>query len=62
MLSATTPKDWARAHPNVYLKKDFINSESTLTLHDSEKILAKTLGYQKIENKEIVICYPFKNL
>lgn len=62
VLSATTPKDWARAHQELFNKFDFSDGDNTPTVDTIETYLAKAQGYSKIENEEIVIHYPFKNL
>ena len=62
VISATTPKDWARAHQELFKKFDFTDGDNTPPVDIIEKYLANTKGYSKIENEEIVIHYPFKNL
>jgi len=62
VISATTPKDWARAHQVNFPNHDFTNSDNTPTVDEIERYLTTHLKYGKVENDEIVVCYPFKNL
>ena len=62
VISATTPKDWARANQECFPRKNFMNSANTPTVNEVENYLINTLGFSKVDNEEIVICYPFINL
>ena len=62
VISATTPKDWARAHQGEFPNNNFDNSDNTPTVNEIENYLTDNLGFRKVENDEIVICYPFKDL
>lgn len=62
VISATTPKDWARAHQKLFLDHNFNDSDNTPTVNEIEAYVINNFGFTKIENEEIVICYPFKNL
>ena len=59
IISATTPKDWARANQDYFPKYDFSDSYNTPIVEEIEKYLLKN-GFSKIENKEIVILYQYK--
>ena len=62
VISATTPKDWARAHRAVFPNFDFTNSDNTPSVDAIENFLFANEGFSRIENHEIVIHYPFINL
>jgi hypothetical protein len=62
VLSATTPKDWARANQKLFIGYDFSNSDNTPIVEAIEKYLVNQLGYSRIENDEVIIHYPYKNL
>jgi hypothetical protein len=62
IISATTPKDWARSHQEAFQDYSFLDSKSTPTVEVIEKHLINTLGFRKIENNEVVICYPFTEI
>ena len=55
VISATTPKDWARANQIFFRNYDFTNSKNTPTVKVIEHYLTENLGYHKIDNNEIVI-------
>jgi len=61
VISATTPKDWARANQNYFPKFNFSDSENTPVVDEIEKYLLKN-GFSKIANNEIVILYQYKCL
>ena len=46
----------------LFKKFDFTDGDNTPPVDTIEKYLAKTKGYSKIENEEIIIHYPFKNI
>jgi hypothetical protein len=62
VLSATTPKDWARGHRDAFPNKSFNDSATTPIVDRIEDYLIRNLNYNRVENDEIVICYPFKDL
>jgi hypothetical protein len=62
VISATTPKDWARAHQTLFPENSFDDSDSTPTVDIIERYLIAQLNYSRVENDEIVICYPFKEI
>ena len=62
IISATTPKDWARAHQALFNGYDFLNSDNTPTVDHIEKYLVNTEGFTRIENDEVVIHYPYTNI
>ena len=62
VISATTPKDWARANQTIFPKFTFIDSENTPRVEEIEKHLVTKFKYTKIENDEIVICYSYSTL
>ena len=62
VISATTPKDWARAHQELFDGFDFSNSESTPTVDEIENYLVVRKGFSRIENNEIIILYPYLKL
>ena len=59
IISATTPKDWARANQDYFPKYDFSDSDNTPVVEEIEKYLSKN-GFSKISNTEIVILYQYK--
>lgn len=59
IISSTTPKDWARAHQNLFPGKDFSDSENTPTVEEIENYLTQNLNYRKLSNDEIVVCYDY---
>jgi hypothetical protein len=61
VISATTPKDWARANQSLFPSYNFTDSKNTPTVDAIEKEL-KSHGFSEINNNEIVILYQFKNL
>lgn len=62
VISATTPKDWARAHQDCFPNKDFLDSTTTPTVDEIEDYLTNELNFKKIANDEIVICYEYNSL
>ena len=62
VISATTPKDWARAHRSAFPNSSFVDSNNTPIVSKIEKHLINKFGYRKVENREIAICYPFLDL
>ena len=61
VISATTPKDWARANQDLFLNYNFIDSKNTPTVAVIEKKLTK-LGFSYLQNNEIVVFYQYNNL
>lgn len=59
VLSATTPKDWARAHRNYFPTFSFIGSDNTPTVDTIENYLINNMGFSRIVNNEIVMCYIY---
>jgi hypothetical protein len=62
VISATTPKDWARAHQELFKKFNFTDGDNTPPVDTIENYLVKIKGYSKIENDEIIILYPYLKL
>lgn len=62
VISATTPKDWARAHQELFSGFDFSNSDNTPTVIEIEDLLVKNKKFSRIENSEIIIHYAYKNI
>jgi hypothetical protein len=62
IISATTPKDWARAHQELFNGFDFSNSENTPTVDEIENYLVVSENFSRIENNEIIILYPYLKL
>ena len=61
VISATTPKDWARANQEFFPKFNFDDSENTPTVEVIEKQLSK-VGFSEVSNSEVIIFYPYKNI
>jgi len=61
VISATTPKDWARANQSIFPKYDFSNDLKTPNVISIEKFLLK-IGFCCIENNEVVIYYQYKSI
>ena len=59
IISATTPKDWARAHQSYFPNKDFSNSHSTPTVEEIENYLIQERAFTRLINDEIVVCYEY---
>jgi hypothetical protein len=62
VISATTPKDWARGHQSNFPDHDFFSSDTTPTVEVIEDFLTTKLKFNKIENNEIVICYQYTSI
>lgn len=62
VITATTPKNWARGHQSFFEKYDFSNSDNTPTINEIENFLVNNRNFSRIENQEIVILYPFNKL
>jgi hypothetical protein len=60
VLFFTKPKDWSRANQNYFPKCNF-NSDKTPTVEQIEKILLE-LGYNRVDNSEIVIFYKYDTI
>jgi pectate lyase len=61
VISATTPKDWARANQHLFPNSTFQGSNNTPTVNEIENVL-KNSGFAEINNFEIVIHYQYNNL
>jgi hypothetical protein len=61
VISATTPKNWARANQNLFPNFNFTNSDNTPTV-DAIELFLEQNNFNKIENKEIVIMYNYLSL
>jgi hypothetical protein len=61
VISATTPKDWARANQNLFDRYDFSDSDNTPIVDVIERELSN-LGFNKINNNEVVIYYQYKSI
>lgn len=62
VISATTPKDWARANQTLFDGFDFSNSENTPTVDEIENYLVVSESFSRIEKNEIIIQYPYLKL
>ncbi len=62
VISATTPKDWARAHQEFFLDKDFSDSDNTPTVNEIVNYLVNNNGFSRVENDDIVIHYQYIKL
>jgi|TARA_R110000796_G_scaffold63858_1_gene147666 hypothetical protein len=62
VVNATTPKNWARAHQDRFPNYSFDDTENTPRTKEIERYLEETLRFRRVENDEIVILYPFKEL
>ena len=62
ILSATTPKNWARANQELFDSFDFSNSDNTPNVNEIESFLINNRNFTMIENQEIIILYPFNKL
>jgi hypothetical protein len=60
-ISATAPKDWARANQQLFSQYNFSDSKNTPTVTVIEKELSR-LGFNQVINNEIVIFYQYINL
>ena len=60
VISASTPKDWARANQILFPNYNFVNH--TPTINVIEKYLIDNLKFHKVENEEVVICYAYYSL
>jgi len=58
VISATTPKNWARANQNYFPQYNFINSDNTPTVEVIETFLIQN-NFTRILNDEIVILYNY---
>lgn len=61
VISATTPKDWARANQTLFDGYDFSDSDNTPIVDVIEQELSR-LGFTEINNNEIVIFYQYYSL
>lgn len=62
VVSATTPKDWARAHQDNFPNHAFDNAATTPTTNAIEAHMTNNLGYEEIGNDDIVILYRLRDL
>ena len=62
VISATTPKDWARANRNLFPDFNFVGAKNTPTVIYIENYLVNNQGFKRIENEEIIVHYIFLNL
>lgn len=62
IISATTPKDWARANQNFFPNKNFTSTRNTPTVDEIENYLTTNLNFNKLWNYEIVICYKYDSI
>jgi hypothetical protein len=61
IISATTPKGWARANQTLFDGYDFSDSDNTPTVIEIETYLI-SIGWQIVTNEEIVILYPYSKI
>ena len=61
VISATTPKDWARANQSLFSNYSFDDADNTPTVESIEKQLTK-LGFSEVKNSDVVILYQYKNI
>lgn len=62
VLSVTTPKDWARAHRELFPNYNFIGADNIPIVNVIENYLVNNEGFSRIENDEIVIHYIYLNI
>ncbi|GAB3890046.1 hypothetical protein [Spirosoma agri] len=62
VISATTPKDWARANQQVFPDYTFEDANTTPIVNVIENYLVNTLNYRRVENDEIIIHYAYKEI
>jgi hypothetical protein len=56
VISATTPKDWARANQELFTQYNFSDSKNTPTVAVIEIELLR-YGFSEVTNSEIIIFY-----
>jgi hypothetical protein len=61
VISASTPKDWARANRHLFDKFTFSDSDNTPIVELIEKTL-ENKGFRKTSNGEVVIYYDYISL
>ena len=61
VISATTPKDWARANRNLFDSYNFSDSDNTPIVDIIERTL-ENMGFRKTSNGEVVIYYDYISL
>lgn len=61
VISATTPKDWARANQILFDRYDFSDSDHTPIVDVIERKLSN-MGFSEISNNEIVIYYQYSSI
>ncbi len=59
VICSTTPKDWARAHRDIFPNKDFSDSDNTPTVEEIENYLIQHLNFTKLSDEQIVVCYDY---
>ena len=62
VISASTPKNWARANQTLFDGYNFSNSDNTPTVIEIENHLTNNLQFTKIENDEVIILYPYNSI
>jgi hypothetical protein len=62
VISATTPKNWARANQTLFPNHDFLNSANTPTVDVIENHLRNQGQFSILENDEIVIHYAYSKI
>ncbi len=61
VISATTPKDWARANQQLFNGYDFSDSDNTPIVDVIERELSRQ-GFRETNNNEVVIFYQYNSL
>ena len=61
VISATTPKDWARANQSLFPTFNFSDSDNTPIVDAIEKELLRQ-GFSEIRNDDVVILYQYNSL
>ena len=60
VISATTPKDWARAHQDKFPSHNFADSNFKNTPNDDTiELFLSQNGFRLIENQDIIIYYQY---
>jgi hypothetical protein len=62
LINATTPKNWARANQDKFPKYSFVDSDNTPRTKEIERYLEENLKFNRVENNEITILYPYTEL
>lgn len=61
VISATTPKDWARANQELFTQYNFSDSKNTPTVAVIEIELLRH-GFSEVTNSEIIIFYKYNSI